>query len=389
MNPQVTFDLWPPLLRGDPSVDSAGIHYPVEVDYDLSAVPPDFFAHDAAPGLARWQALLPPLDARADLGAGGTPLVPVPALADYAGVDCEVFIKDESQNPTWSHKDRLNVVTVSAALQIGAPGVVAASSGNHGASAAAHAARAGIGCAVVAPATLPLAMRNLLTAYGAEIIVVPRAQRWSVLEEVVARLGYHPVSNLTATHTGHPFGPEGYKTIAYEIHRQLDGQVPTTIFVPTGYGELLFGVWKGFDELRRTGMTPRVPRMMACEPAARGPLAAALRRGLPATQVPERPTRAFSIGTTVSSYRGVRAVQESGGAALLLTDAELDAAESVLAKSGFWQELSGAAGVAGLRAHARAGEPLMGPVVCIATSSGLKNPPTTTDRPEMQRQKTR
>lgn len=329
--------------------------------------------------MERWQALLPPLDARVDLGAGGTPLVLVPALADYAGVDCEVFVKDESQNPTWSHKDRLNVVTASAALHVGAPGVVAASSGNHGISAAAHAARAGIGCVVVAPAALPPSMRDLLTAYGAEIIVAPREKRWSVLDEVVGRLGYHPVSNLTATHTGHPFGSEGYKTIAYEIHRQLDGQVPTTVFVPTGYGELLFGVWKGFDELRRTGMTARVPRMMACEPAARGPLAAALRRGLPATQVPERPTRAFSIATTISGYRGVRAVRESGGAALLLTDAELDTAERVLAKSGFWQELSGAAGVAGLRAHARDGEPLMGPVVCIATSSGLKNSSRTTD----------
>ncbi|HJT02308.1 MAG TPA: pyridoxal-phosphate dependent enzyme [Pseudonocardiaceae bacterium] len=378
VNSHVAFDLWPPLLRGDPSVDSSDINYPVEVDFDLSAVPPGFFAQDAAPGLERWQALLPPLDARVDLGAGGTPLVAVPALADYAGLDCEVFVKDESHNPTWSHKDRLNVVTVSAALHVGAPGVVAATSGNHGVSAAAHAAHAGIGCVVVVPATLPVAMRDLLTAYDAEIIVAPRQQRWSVLEEVAARRGYHPVSNLTATHTGHPFGPESYKTIAYEIHRQLGDQVPTAVFVPTGYGELLFGVWKGFDELRRTGVTTRVPRMMACEPAARGPLAAALRQGLPATHVPDRPTRAFSIATTVSSYRAVRAVQDSGGAALLLTDAELDAAQRVLARSGFWQELSGAAGVAGLRAHAHGGEPMAGPVVCIATSSGLKDPSTAT-----------
>src|SRR5260370_77076 len=82
-----------------------------------------------------------------------------------------------------------------------------------------------------------------------------------------------PASNLTRFHTCHPFGPEGYKTLAYEIFAQLGGQVPATVVIPTGYGELLFGVTKGFRELRRFGLASKMPRMLSAEPAVRAPLA--------------------------------------------------------------------------------------------------------------------
>ncbi len=252
-------------------------------------------------------------------------------------------------------------------MGVRAPGIVVASSGNHGASAAAYAARAGLRCVVFASAGLPPAVDAFLHAYDAAVLPVPVEARWPLMRQVVDRMGLHPVSNLTTTHTGHGWGPEGYKPIAYEIHEEVG--VPGAVFVPTGYGELLYGVWKGFAELRRLGVTATVPRMFACEPSAAAPLVTAMRQGLPAVHVEVEPTDAYSIVAPVSSYRGVVAVRDSGGRALALSDHQLAAARAELAHAGMWVELSSAAGLAGLRAAGG----VEGPVVCLSTSSGFKD----------------
>ncbi|MFB7619139.1 pyridoxal-phosphate dependent enzyme [Kitasatospora sp. NPDC056181] len=358
-DPQVRYPLFPPLTRGCPRTSTETVSYPVEVDYDYARVPADFLtARPTGAGLDRWAALLPPL-AAPGLGEGGTPLV------DLGG---GVYVKDESRNPTWSHKDRLNRCTVSAALATGAPGVVVASSGNHGASAAAYAARAGLRCVVLTSPDVPPAAGSFLDAYGAVVLPVPVEERWPLTERIVAEFGLFPVSNLTPFHTGSSFGPEGYKTVAYEIVADLG--VPAAVFVPTGYGELLFGIGKGFAELHRLGLTDRVPRLFSCEPATGGPLATAVRERRPVARVEVGATDAYGIDCPVSGYRGVVALRGSGGRPLLLDDRRLRAAQAELASAGLWVELSAAAGLAGLRAL---DEPLDGPVVCVSTSSGFKD----------------
>ncbi|WP_211841349.1 threonine synthase [Saccharopolyspora antimicrobica] len=358
-DPDLRYPLWPPLTSGCPATSTDTTAYPVEVDYDYDRVPAGLFQQPPGPGLERWAPLLPPLRAPG-LGEGGTPLIELPGHG--------VFVKDESRNPTWSHKDRLNRVAVSAAAGVGAPGVVVASSGNHGASAAAYAARAGLRCIVLASAEMPPAVSSFLQSYGAVVLAVPTAARWPLLRRITVETGFHPVSNVTTTHTGHAFGPEGYKTIAYEIFAELG--VPAALFVPTGYGELLFGVWKGFAELVRLGLARTTPRVFACEPAAGGPLARAVAEGLPATSVDVGPTGAYAISSAVSGYRATVAIQESAGRALLVDDAEMALAQRVLARSGLWYELSSAAGLAGFRQVA---DEFDGPVVCVATSSGFKD----------------
>ncbi|GHC43251.1 threonine synthase [Streptomyces flavofungini] len=368
-DPSVRFPLWPPLTEGCPVTSTESVAYPVEVDYAYDKVPADFFATAAERprGHERWAPLLPPLHSPG-LAEGGTPLVPL---------EDGVWIKDESRNPTWSHKDRLNRVAVGAAAGVGAAGVVVASSGNHGASAAAYAARAGLRCVVLTSAEVPPAVDAFLRGYGAVVLRVPAEARWPLLRRIAERTGYHPVSNLTpAAHTGHGFGPEGYKTLAYEMFADL-GVVPRVAFVPTGYGEMLFGIWKGFAELVRLGCAERVPLLYGCEPAAGGPLAAAVRDGVPAAHVPLGPTAAYAIACPVGGYRGVVALRESHGAALLVTDDEMTAARSELARNGIWAELSAAAALAGLR---RLG-PQEGPVVCVSTSSGFKDLDLLTARP--------
>ncbi|WP_049565553.1 threonine synthase [Nonomuraea sp. SBT364] len=357
-DPSISYPLRPPLTRGCPETSTAELAYPVEVDYDYARVPEGLFDQPALPDIARWQPLLPPLLAPT-LGEGGTPLLEV----------CGVYLKDESRNPTWSHKDRLNRVAVSAALAENAPGVVVASSGNHGAAAAAYAARAGLPAIVIASAESPPAVQSFVRAYGATVRTVAIEERWPMLRDIVDRLGYHPVSNQTVTHTGHPYGAEGYKTIAYELFVQL-GRVPAAVFTPTGYGELLYGVWKGFAELVRLGVAPAAPRMFSCEPAAGGPNARAVATGAPAAIVELAATDAYAINCSVSGHRGVRAVRDSGGGALVVTDDELRAAQRDLGRQGLWQELSGAAGLAGYRGL---GQEFDGPVVCVGTSSGFKD----------------
>lgn len=374
-DPALDSPLWPPLTEGCPRTSTPEVSYPLEVAYDYGRCDPGLFDGPPAPGLGRWEPLLPPLAPALDLGEGATPLIAAPRLAAWAGYDGPVYIKDEARNPTWSHKDRLNRCTVSAALLSGASGVVVASSGNHGASAAAYAARAGLPCVVVTSTSAPPAVRSFLLAFGAAVIGVPTADRWSVLRDIVDRLGFHPVSNRTATHTGHPFGPEGYKTIAYELFLQLGRAVPAAVFVPTGYAELLFGVWKGFAELRDLGIARAMPTIVACEPGARAPLARAVAAGLPATVVDPAPSAAYSAAVTVGGYRGVVAVREGGWVATP-GEAAIAAAQTVLAREGLWQELSGALGLAALRDAVHDGRAPRGPVVCIATSSGFKEPST-------------
>ena len=371
-DPTRRYPLFPPLLEGCPATSTAELQYPLALDYDYGRLPADFFDRDPYPGIRRWAELLPPLAPGLSMGEGGTPLVAAPRLAEWAGFGGELYVKDESRNPTGSHKDRLNLCTVSAAVLSGAPGITVASSGNHGAAAAAYAARAGLPCVLfITEGTEPHLVR-MVSAYGAAVVPLPRPLRRVLMRELVERAGFHPVSSITPTHTGHPFGPEGYKTIAYELYRQLGDRLPAAVFIPTAYAELLYGVWLGFKELSQIGRRGPAPQLFACEPAAGAPLRAALATGRPVAQVEESPTAAYSIVVAANGYRGVLAVRESEGDAVAVSDDEMLAAQTALGREGMWAELSGAAGLAGLRQAARAMS-FDGPVVCLMTSSGLKD----------------
>ena len=285
----------------------------------------------------------------------------------------EVYVKDESRNPTWSHKDRLNLCVTSTALAVGAKGVVAASSGNHGAACAAYSARAGLD-AIILCTPRPPAVASFLLAYGQTIVAVPDAPtRWTLMEQIIGKLGYHPASNFTTPPTNHPFGSEGYKTIAYEIFLQLERIAPSAVFIPTGYAELTFGVYKGFKELLRYGLISEMPHIIGCEPASGAPLKKAIQEGIPIAQVDVDPTDAYAIAVPVNGYRGVVAIQDSEGDVVALTEAEIGQAQVDLGKVGMWSEFSSAIAFAGVR-HAKAlGLDKRGPLVCINTSNGFKD----------------
>lgn len=364
-----TFPLYPPVIGGCPQCAEGDFLAPLEIAYDYPSSA-DWLPDFVAPGLARYAPMLPPIVESVSMLEGATPLVPFssPSLDD--GLD--VYIKNESQNPTWSHKDRLNLMIVSAALAVEAPGIVAASSGNHGAAAAAYASRAGLPAVILTTTRLP-AVASFLNAYGQLVVAVPDPQtRWDLLAKLVDEFGYHPASNQTTPPTNHPFGSESYKTIAYELFLQLDRRAPEAVFVPTGYAELFFGVHKGFVELQSYGLIETLPRMIACEPDAGAPLKKAIEDDVPMASVATDATDAYAIAVPVNSYRGVLAVKDSNGAALALSEEATQAANIEMNHAGIWAEFSAAISVAGL-AHAAELGLGSGPIVCINTSSGFKD----------------
>jgi threonine synthase len=376
-DPSLLFPLSPPLLRGCPRTSTPDMQYPLEIDFDYGKISKDIFRQPPLPGLQRWAPLLPPLAVDLSLGEGGTALVASHRMARWLGLEGPIWLKDESRNPTWSHKDRLNYCIVSTALANGARGIAVASTGNHGASAAAYARRAGLRCVVISTPDAQRAFEHFQTALGSDFLLLPREERWPALDRIVDETGFMPASNLTRFHTGNPFGPEGYKTIAYEIFSQLGGHVPGTVVLPTGYGELLFGVSKGFRELKDLGVSDAIPQILSAEPAVLAPLARAMSRNEAAAEVSGPPSLAAGIACTVSSYRAVVALRESRGRPLTFHDDVLAEAASELAHEGIWQEYSGVAGLAALREARRRGEVVAEPVVTVLTSTGLKEIPAT------------
>ncbi|QOZ38374.1 pyridoxal-phosphate dependent enzyme [Bradyrhizobium sp. CCBAU 53421] len=361
-----SFALFPPKLRGVESLDGS-YQYPLEIGFEYFRLDRYVLSTQRGQGMLRWRSLLPPILDELSLGEGGTPLIELPGQSGQA----KVFLKDESRNPTFSHKDRLNLCVVSAAKMSGARGIVAASTGNHGISTAAYAAKAGLPCIILVPERFSKSYFAALNAYGAHAVPVKAERKFEILGKFVAELGFHPTSNSTRYHTGHPFGPEGYKTIAYELFDQL-GRAPAAVVVPTGYAELLFGIVKGFQELIELGLTGDLPQAFSAEPAGLAPLATALDNRLPMAAVSAADSRLTSIACTVSSYRGVWAISKSKGAALRVTDQEALKAQAKYARMGLWQELSSSAALAAVD--------FISPnfqnkdVVVIGTSSGVKDP---------------
>ncbi len=331
---------------------------------------------EAGLGIWRYRRLLPVVSRghEVSLGEGNTPLIPLPRIAAELGVP-EVWLKDESRNPTLSFKDRHAAVALSKALDLGASTVIVASSGNHGLAVAAYAARAGLACVVLTYPGLALAASVMIRAYGARLAVSTREGRWDIMRRAVREHAWYPASNFTGIPTNSAYGHEGYKTIAFELHEQLGG-IPDVVALPVGYGEGLYGIWKGFAELVTLGRAGATPRILAAEPAA-GPLAAAVAAvkagGPPIARVAARATVARGIGATVNSYMSFEGLRSSNGLVASVADDEILRAQRDLAREGIFAEPASAAVLAGARAAAARGELTRGRIVLINTSSGLKN----------------
>lgn len=316
------------------------------------------------------------------LGEGQTPLISCPRIGSSMGV-ANLFIKDESRNPTWSYKDRFSTVAVSIARAQGAKLVATASSGNAGASLAAYAARAGMGCVVATFAGTASPMLSQIRRHGATVLSLTNKQdRWKFLAEAQERFGWFVTSPFSAPVVGsHPLAIEGYKTIAYEIIEQGSGDVPDWCVMPVCYGDALSGVWAGFKELFYAGLIDRLPKMVAAE--VHGSLSTALAEG--SDHIPEQrvcfEALAVSIGTSRSTFQALRALRESSGHAVPVSNDGLIDMQSRLARGeGIFAELASVTPLMAIRTLAdrkviAAGDK----VVAVATAGGLKDLDRSTD----------
>lgn len=331
-------------------------------------------------GVWKFQELLP-VDSKysVSIGEGNTPLISCDKLSKRWDLE-SLYLKDESQNPTWSFKDRLISVAVSKARELGARVVTTASTGNHGASTAAYAANAGLNSVIFTLPEVPKTMKTLMQIYGASVVAIPNFKdRWNLMEECINEFDWYPTSNYILPPVGsNHYGIEGYKTIAYEIIEFLNWRSPDWIVQPTALADGLSGIWRGFKDFKRLGIIDKLPKMVSVEPF--GPLKNAFDKGLDhLEQIETDDTIAFSINENISTYQGLHTLNESEGVAVLCEDSELIEIQKTLGKTtGMYSEAASLASIAGVRSL-REEDVIKSDetVVAINTSSGLKDPEMT------------
>lgn len=302
------------------------------------------------------------------LGEGDTALLAARRLTKRFGR--KVFWKNETTNPTWSHKDRFHAVAVSVGRAMGYRTVAATTTGNHGVSAAAYAAAAGMKSLILYPPETPTAFLHLTGMYGGQAAVTGWQARPLLLEEAVRRHGLYRVDGRN------PFGLEGYKTIAWELVRDLGGRPPDVVAVPVGSGRLIAGVWKGFQEIAQLGWIDRLPRMAACQPAAADVLTEPWRQGGQAPGVnPDAYSVALSTRERTVDPRVLALVLASHGEVVPVSERQIVAAVQALAAEGLAVEPASAVAPAAVEMLCESGA--FGPdsiVVAILTSSITKSP---------------
>jgi threonine synthase len=311
---------------------------PLFVLYELAAVGVDFLPRylrrRSLRSLWRFWDVLPIADPMGaiSLGEGLTPLVPCRRTGPFARFE-RLYVKDESLNPTGSFKARGMSVAITRALAMGTREVALPSAGNAGGAAAAYAARAGLRCHVFMPVDTPRA--NIVEAHeaGAKVTLVRGliSDCGTIVRAASERYGWFDLSTLKE-----PFRLEGKKTMAYELALDLadteqDSEgvsLPDVILYPTGGGTGLIGMWKAFDEMIDLGWIRAGdrPRMVAVQAEGCAPIVRAYERGDDtAKPVPEATTVAsgLRVPAAIGDFLMLRAIRESGGTAVTVTDEEL------------------------------------------------------------------
>jgi len=306
------------------------------------------------------------------LGEGNTPLVEIDG-EPWGLSRARVLIKNETLNPTGSFKDRFAAVNCTVARKLGASGVVCASTGNAAMAAAAYSHANQLECRAVVPETTSITIVNALKAMGAQVSHCDWDQIHVTIRELVDE-GWFPATGLTAYPTATPFGAEGYKTIAYELVRDMRDNLPDIVAVPVGGGDLLYGILKGLVELEEKGVIESLPTVMACQSEGAAPLVQAYRRQLHRVEpLAEATSIAASINERLTGDHALDYLRKANGMALAVSDSELRQAAKSLASRGIFAEYASAAALVGVSRAVREGLiPEDVTVVCVATGLLLK-----------------
>ncbi len=340
----------------------------LDAEYDYKSIQEiilrDDFMRDK-PAHWKYWAFMPAKDLSkiVTMGEGGTPLLENKRLARTG----RLLIKYEAANPTGSFKDRGSSLEITKALEFGKRKVALASTGNMGASVAAYAAFAGLECTVFIPDIVGREKITQMKAYGAK--TVPVEGDYSV---AMKRAEEYVVSNSDSFLTGdYPWRSEGTKTIGFEIADQLYWRVPDYVVVPVGNGTLIWSIFEAFRELSLVGITDKIPHIIAVQVENCAPVVHAWENELGEiipVRDPKTVATAIACGDPIDGIAALRAIRESGGEALSVTDEEALSARDTLARNGIFVEPSGAVAYAGFLKRG-----FEGTVVIMATGHGLKD----------------
>jgi len=322
--------------------------------------------------------------ARIPLQIGNTPLYRAERLGQSIGLR-NLYLKDDTVNPSASSKDRASATAVLRALDVGADTIAVASTGNAGSSLACVAAAAGIHAVVFVPESAPVAKLTQALSFGATVLAVRGSydEAFDLCLSASSEFGWFNRSSGI-----NPFTREGKKVCAWEIWASLDGRVPDRVVVPTGDGNLVSGMWKGWRELKTAGLIDRLPKMDCAQSSGSDAISRTVHRIQTSTstkvdwaKVEVDTVHATTIADSISVDRphdglaAVRAVIESGGQAIAVPDDQILAAIPEMASmSGVFPEPASATAWAAVKQLARdrvvANDEL---IVCLVSGNGLKD----------------
>ena len=300
---------------------------PLEVTYDYDAIRGSISRESIAAGplsIWRYSDLLPvDRNPAVDLGAGFTPLVRADRLAAELGLG-ELWIKNDTTNPTNSFKDRVTAVALSKALEFGFKVAACASTGNLANAVAAHAAHAGLRSFVFVPANLEQGKIVTTAVYGGNVVAIDG--NYDDVNRLCAELaGTYPWAFVNVNIR--TFYAEGSKTLAYETAEQLGWNAPDHVVVPVASGSLLTKIRKGFDELYKVGLLDEQPEVSVSGAQALGcsPVATAWLGGSDTIKPvkPDTIAKSLAIGNPADGYFALDAVRQTGGGFSAVTDDEI------------------------------------------------------------------
>ena len=327
---------------------------PLFARYDLDAVAKAMRREKLAervPTMWRYAEVLPVENDQfqVSLGEGFTPLLQATSLGQEIGVP-KLYIKDEGLNPTGSFKARGMSAAISRAAELGAQAIAIPSAGNAGGATAAYAARAGLPAHIFMPKDVPQANYIECKVLGAHVELIDGliSDCGKIVASRKKAEGWFDISTLKE-----PYRVEGKKTMGYELAEQFDWELPEVVIYPTGGGTGLIGMWKAFDEMEQMGwIGSERPRMISVQAAGCAPIVRAYSAGdehaEPWTDA-ETIAAGLRVPAAVGDFLMLRAIRDSGGCALSVTDEELMASTSKMAAAvGSFPAPEGAATLAAL-----------------------------------------
>ncbi|MEE4600030.1 MAG: threonine synthase [Desulfobacteraceae bacterium] len=350
---------------------------PLEVKFNLGSVPCNWFQSQRSGFFAgRYAPFFPYLDPDPlfSLGEGQTSLLRSVSLVEKLGLK-ELLFKNETQNPTWTFKDRGTACSVQNAIALGYRRFGTLSSGNMGASVAAYGSRAGMDTFIMLKDNVPREKIDALTIYGAKAFQV-----YGDYGELYARLleiGNH--HQIYFSLSDDPLRIEGYKSLAFELLEQMDGQLPDLLAVPLGSGGLCRGILKGFEELRDSGITSNVPIFIGIQAAGNSPTVDAFEKGadhIECFQNSSTLDHVLENPYPPSGNQVLRKLKASNGLLLKVNNENILTAMQLLSQEGIFAQPASATALAGLiEAVDKKMIPRGSRVVVVVTGSGLKYPP--------------